>query len=185
MNNIEDMMIMWKEMDSKLNALVEENRKLADSIKKNKLLSSQEKLARKYKIFIIMEAMCIPLICIVLGVNPLVNNQYRWAALIYFICFFLLEIFIDGYLLNKLSNIDIYNDSIVEISRQARTNWKIHKIAILIGLPIAFGAVLLFCLAVGGNTETLIGVCIGGSIGLGIGLIEFFKFMKNYNTLMR
>lgn len=185
MNNIEDMMRIWKEMDSKLSSLVEENRRLVDEIKKNKLRSSQEKLVRKYRAFIIMEAICIPLIFLVLIVNPLVVNQYRWAALIYFVCFFLLEICIDGYLLYKLSSIDIYTDSITEISRQAKANWKTHKIAVIIGIPIAIGAVTLFCLALGGNVAVLWGVFVGGAIGIGIGLNEFFKFMKSYKTMTR
>lgn len=183
MNNIDDMMIMWKEMDSKLSSLVEDNRRLADEIKKNTLRGSRERLMRKYRAFIIMEAVCIPLMFLVLGLNPLVTNQFRWPALIYFICFFLLEIGIDGYLLYKLNSIDIYNDSIMEISRQARTNWKIHKIAILIGIPIAIGAVVLFCLAIGSNIEMLWGVFVGGAIGLGIGLNEFFKFMRHYKEM--
>lgn len=183
MKNIDDMMTMWKEMDSKLTALVEENRILADEIKKNKLKSSQEKLMYKYRAFIIMEAVCIPLMCLLLGVNPLVVNEYRWPALIYFICFFILEIGIDSYLLYKLNSLDIYNDSIIKISGQARANWKLHKIAVLIGIPIAIGAVVLFCLAMGGNMSVLWGVFVGGAIGLGIGLNEFFKFMKNYKAM--
>lgn len=183
MNNIDEMMVIWKEMDSKLSSLVQENRRLADEIQKNKLKSSQEKLMRKYRAFIIMEAVCIPLMFLILGVNPMVVNQFRWPALIYFICFFLLEIGIDGYLLYKLNSIDIYNDTIIDISRKARANWKVHKIAVMVGIPIAIGAVVLFCLAMDFNTSMLWGICIGGAIGLGIGLNEFFKFMKNYKAM--
>ena len=183
MNNIDDMMAMWKEMDNKLSSLVEENRMLANEIKKNKVRSNQEKLGRKYRAFIIMEAVCIPLIFLLLGVNPEVVEKYRWPTLIYFVCFFLLEICIDGYLLCKLNNIDIYNESIVEISRKAKANWKTHKIAVLIGIPIAIGAVVLFCLAMGGNEAPIYGIFFGGAIGLGIGLNEFFKFMKNYKEM--
>ena len=185
MNNIDDMMTMWKEMDNKLTSLVEENRRLADEIKKNKVRSSQEKLIRKYRAFIIMEAVCIPIMFLILGLNPEVVEKYRWPALIYFVCFFLMEICIDGYLLYKLNSIDIYNDSIIDISRQARVNWKTHKIAVLIGIPVAVGAVILFCMAIGGNTATLWGVFVGASIGIGIGLNEFFKFMKNYRGMYR
>lgn len=185
MNKIDDMIAMWKEMDSKLSSLVEENRKLAEEIKKNKLRGSQEKLMRKYRAFIIMEALCIPLICFFLGVNPLIVDQYRWPALIYFVCFFTFEICIDGFLLYKVNKIDIYNDSIIEISRQAKTNWKIHKIAVLIGIPIALGAVVMICLAMDGDIAMLWGVFVGGIIGLGIGLNEFFKFMKNYKTMSK
>lgn len=183
MNNIEDMMAIWKEMDGKLSSLMEENRRLADEIRKNKLRSSRENLMRKYRAFIILEAVCIPLMFVVLGVNPEVVSRYRWPALISFVCFFLMEICIDGYLLYKLSNIDIYNDSITEISRQARANWRVHKIAVLVGIPIAIGAVALFCLALGCDIAMLWGVLVGGAIGLGIGLNEFFKFMKNYKAL--
>lgn len=183
MNNIDELMVIWKEMDSKLSSLVQENRRLADEIQKNKLKSSQEKLMRKYRAFIIMEAVCIPLMFLILGVNPFVVNQFRWPALIYFICFFLLEIVIDGYLLYKLNSIDIYSDTIIDISRKARANWKIHKIAVMVGIPIAIGAVVLFCLAMDCNPSMLWGIYIGGAIGLGIGLNEFFKFMKNYKAM--
>lgn len=179
------MMVMWKEMDSKLSSLVEENKKLATEIKKNKLRGTREKLMRKYRAFIIMEAVCIPLMCFLLGANPFVVNQYRWAALIYFVAFFLMEICIDGYLLYKLSKIDIYNDSIVDISMQAKANWKMHKIAVLIGIPVAIGAVVLFCLAMDCNAAMMWGVFVGAAIGLGIGLNEFFNFMKNYKTMSR
>lgn len=185
MNNIDDMMTMWKAMDTKLSNLMEENRLLADEIKKNRLRNSQEKLARKYKAFIILEAVCIPLIILVIGFNPELVETYKWPATIYFACFFLLELGIDAYLLYKLNSIDIYNDSIVEISRRARANWKLHKIAVLVGIPVAIGAVALFCLAMGSNTSMLWGVCVGGAIGLGIGLNEFFKFMKNYKEMSR
>ena len=183
MNSIEDMMVMWKEMDSKLTSLVEENRRLADEIKKNKIRSGQEKLIRKYRAFIILEAVCIPLMVLLLGFNPLVVDDYRWAALIYFVCFFLFEIFVDGYLLYKLNCIDIYNDAIIDISKQARANWKLHKIAVLIGIPIAIGAVVLFCLAMGGDTSIMWGILVGAAIGIGIGLNEFFKFMKSYKVM--
>ena len=183
MNKIEDIMVLWKEMDSKLTSLVDENRKLADEIKKNKILSSQERLMRKYRAFIIMEVVCIPLMFILLIINPHVVSQYRWPAFIYFACFFLLEICIDGFLLYKLNSINIYNDSIIDIARKARANWKTHKIAVLIGIPIAIGAVILFCMAYGGDMSMLWGVFVGGAIGLGIGLNEFFKFMKNYKAM--
>ena len=185
MNNIDDMMRLWKEMDSRLSSIVEENRRLADEIKKNNLRNSQEKLMCKYRAFIILAAICIPMMFFILGINPLVVNQYRWPALIYFVCFFLFEICIDGYLLYKLNCIDIHNDSIIEISRNARINWKIHKLAVIVGIPIAIGAVVLFCLAMGSNTAVLGGAFVGMIIGLGIGLNEFFKFMKNYKTMTR
>ena len=174
---------MWKEMDKRLISLADENKRLAEEIKKNRLRTSQEKLMRKYKVFIVMEAMCIPLMFLVLGLNPNVVEMYRWPTLIYFICFFLMEICIDGYLCYRLNNMNFHADSVADISRRARANWRIHKIAILIGIPIAIGAVALFCLAIGGNKAAMAGVCLGGSVGIGIGTVQFFKFMKNYKNM--
>lgn len=185
MDNINELMTAWKEMDSKVTSLVEENKRLADEIKKNKLQSSQEKLMRKYRTFIILEAACIPIFILIVGFNPLIVEKYRWATLIYWIVFFLLELGIDSWLLYRLNNIDIYKDSIVEISRTARSNWKIHKIAMLAGIPLAIGAVVLICLAMGGQQEMLYGVVAGAAIGLAIGLNEFFKFMRNYRIMTR
>ena len=185
MNNIDDMMTIWKEMDSKLTFLVDENKKLVDKIKKDKLKSKQEKLIAKYRGFIVMEGIGIPLILLAVGLNPLIIEKYRWPTLIYFICFFLLEICIDAFLLYKLNRIDIYNDSITNISRQAKTNWKTHKIAVLIGIPIAVGAVALISLAVGANKAFLYGIFVGGAIGVALGLNEFLKFMKNYKSMTK
>ena len=183
MQNIDEMMEIWKNMDGKLSCLVEENKRLVSEIKKNKLKSSKDKLIRKYQAFIILAAVCIPLLFLVLVLNPMVVPKYRFPALIYFICFFLGEIGVDAYLLHKLNSIDIYNDTIIDIAHQAETNWKIHKIAIIIGIPVVIGAVILFCMALGSNIETIWGVCVGGAIGLGIGIKQFFNIMKNYKIM--
>lgn len=183
MENFDEMMKMWKEMDGKITSLMADNRRMADEIKKNRLKTNQEKLARKYRCFIIMEAVCIPLMFLLFIPNPHVVEQYRWVTLIYFVAFFLLEIGIDAYLLFRLDAVDIYRDSISRITRVAQSNWKIHRIAVLIGIPVAIGAVILFILAMGGRPAELYGVAVGGAIGLGIGLNQFFKFMKNYKAL--
>lgn len=185
MSNIDEMMLMWRQIDSRLTSLVEENKRLAEEVKKNKLQTSREKLARKYRAFIILEVVCIPFFILMIGFNPLIVDKFRWPTLIYWVTLFIFEIVIDSYLLERLNSIDIYNDSIVEISRKARTNWKVHKIAVLILLPIAIGGVVLFCMAMGGTVETIWGVLVGGAIGLGIGLNEFFKFLKNYTAMSR
>lgn len=183
MNNTEDMMILWKQMDNKLTALTEENKRMAREIKTNRFRTGLERLSRKYRCFIILEAVAIPLMFLALVPNPLVLDKYRWITLAYFVCFFIMEIVFDTYLLMKLNDFDIYSDSIADIASKARNNWKIHKIAVLVGIPVAIGAVILFCLAVGGNEATLYGVAVGAIIGLAIGLNEFFKFMKNYKSL--
>lgn len=185
MNNLDDMMAMWKEMDNKLSAIVNENRRLAEDVKKSNLRSSQERLMRKYRFFIILETVMIPCFFLIIAFNPLVIEAYRWPTLIYYVFLLLSGICVDGYLLYRLNSMDFYKDSLKEISDKARENWKIHKISVIFGMPLAIGAVILFCFAVGCNEETLMGVCVGAAIGLAIGLNVFFKFMKNYNSMMR
>ena len=183
MENIDDMMTAWKEMDKKLSTIAIENQRLMDEIKKNKLLSNHEKLARRYRLFIIFEAAFLPLIILLFCTFPFSDSPFKLPAMIYFVCFFIMEIGFDSFLLYKLNDIDIYNDSISEISHKAKANWKLHKIMVLIGIPVAIVAVILFCLAFNFDPSMLRGVLVGASIGIVIGLNEFFKFMKNYRSM--
>lgn len=183
MNSIEEMMGLWREMDGKLSSLIEENKALVSEIKKNKLKTCQEKLVRKYRAFIIIGAVCIPIMYLIIGINPFVVERYRWLTLIYFECFFLFEIFIDSYLMFRISQIDIYNETVSEICRKASRNWRTHKVGIMAGIPMACGAIVLYCLCMGVNREVIYGVVLGAIIGLGIGTNQFFKFKKNYDRM--
>ena len=177
------MKAMWTEMNSRLEALEEENRQMARRIINSNHKTAKDRLEKKYVTFIIIEFLMLAYIFFFIFQNPFVVEKYRLITVIYWTLFFLLEIGIDSFLYFQLKNLDIYGSSVTEISKVARRNWKIHKIAIAIGIPIAIGAVILFALALDANEYTIFGMIFGAIIGLIIGLRQLFRFMKYYRNL--
>lgn len=183
MNEMDEIMRMWKKMDEKLSVLARENQRLALEVRKNKYRSSLERLVNKYWKFIILETVCLLLFPLMIIYNPLVVEKYRWITAIYWCCLFAFELGVDYYLMSRLRALDVCSRSVREISLEAQRNWKIHKIAIIIGFPVAIGAVILFALSLNADPEILAGMTVGGVIGLVIGISELRKFMRDYKNL--
>ena len=183
MEQLEDMKTMWAELNSRISYLEEENRRLAQKVMSQSLRSSQEKLVKKYNLFIIVECIMVIYTLFFVFLNPHVVEKYRLVTGIYWCAFFLIEISIDFYLKEKVRAIDIYNSPVSEIARRAANNWKLHKLAIVFGLPVAVGACILFALLIDANKFTILGMMVGGVVGFAIGLRQLFKFRKHYYNL--
>lgn len=181
MDNLENMKTMWLELNQKVKLLEEENQKLAREIKSNKYKTAKDKLLRKYSMFICIELIMLIYIYIMMLYNPLVVSQYKWPTLIYWTAFFLIEASIDFYLRNKISEIDIYNSPIKQITLQAAKNWKIHKLAIAIGIPFAIGAIILLALSLNADRFMIYGMFVGAIVGFFIGLRQLLQFKTYYN----
>lgn len=181
MDQFDNMKAMWAELNSRVESLEAENRNLARKIIKDKYKSAREKLIKKYYAFISIEIIMIIFMSNFFIFNPEINEKYRIISLIYWDLFFIIEIIIDGFLLYNIKKIDIYTSTIKDISRDAANNWKLHKIAIFTGLPLAFGAIILFALSLNANIFTIYGMIVGCVIGAIIGIYQLSKF-KNYYT---
>lgn len=183
MNQLEDMKAMWLELNQRISSLEEENRRLAKRAMENNYKSAKEKLLRKYSFFIGLELFMIIFIIPNIIFNPEAVEKYKMVTVIYWCIFFAFELGIDIYLRYRIKIIDIYNSNITEIAAMAAQNWKIHKIAICIGLPIAIGAVILFGLLLGANKFVIYGMITGGVIGMAIGFMQLLKFREYYRML--
>lgn len=183
MENLEDMKTMWLELNNRLSFLEEENRKMARQVMNEKYKTARDRLINKYRGFIIIEFILMIYISWFFYFNPLVVEKYRLLAIIYWGVFFLGEVAIDFYLMVKIKGIDIYNSSVSTIAKTAAKNWKIHKIAMCIGLPLAIGAIIIFGLALDANEFTIFGMIVGGLVGLIIGIRQLIKFLNYYKLL--
>lgn len=183
MENLEDMKSMWSALNDRISFLEEENRKLARRAMTNKYKTAREKLISKYKKFIFIETVMILYVWVFIGFNPETVDKYRLPTLIYWSLFFLAEIGIDYYLMERVREIDIYTSPVKEITQMAASNWRIHKLAIFIGLPIAFGAIILFGLAMDANEFVIYGMVAGAIVGLIIGFSQLRRFMSYYRQL--
>lgn len=184
MENIEDFKIMWQELNQRISYLENDNRNLIRQMRETNYKTTQEKLVRKYCCFIVVEVIMILFMSIFFLYNPLLIEKYRMPALIYWVIFFTIEALFDLFLLFRIKEIDIYTSTIKEVAARSAANWKLHKIGIFIGLPLAFGAILLFALAVDANKFTIFGMIFGGVIGFIIGIYQLIKF-KNYYKLLQ
>lgn len=183
MDNLEDMKVMWQQLSARMSSLEEENRRLAKFVRSSDYRSAQEKLVRKYMKFIIVESVMMLWTCLFFVFNPEIVEKYRVLTAIYWGGFFLLEIIFDTYLMMRVKEINVYDSNIDEITHQAAKTWKLHKIFIMIGLPIAIGAAFLFALALDANEFTIAGMVVGGTIGLIIGIRQLMKFLQYYRVL--
>lgn len=183
MEQLEDMQALWNELNNRVSMLEAENQRLSRQIRHNDFKSAQDKLEKKYKGFIIVEIIMTVYICLFVSYNPLIVEKYRIPTFIYWLSFFAIEIIFDIYLLYRLKKINVYESTVKEISRLAAENWKLHKLGVIIGLPIAIGAVILFGLLLGANTFTVMGIIVGAIVGIIIGLRQLFKFADYYRLL--
>ncbi|MCH5230566.1 MAG: hypothetical protein J1F43_02075 [Muribaculaceae bacterium] len=183
MDELENMKAMWLELNQRVSALEAENRNLARKVSNEKYKSARDRLIRKYTAFIIVEVIMILYTFAFIGFNPMVVEKYRMVTCFYWLIFFLLGVAVDFYLRQRLVELDIYNSSVREISSQAARSWKIHKLAIIIGFPIAIGAVILFALALDANEFTIYGMIFGALIGATIGFFQLRKFLQYYRLL--
>lgn len=183
MENLNEIKLMWQALNERVNVLEDENRSLMKKVMHSCYRSTKEKLEKKYFGFIGIESIMIIFMTLFFLYNPFINEKYRYPALIYWAFFFLLEIILDVYLLIQIKRIDIYTSTINEVAKRAARNWKIHKIAVAAGLPLAFGAIFLFALALNANTSIIYGMAVGGVIGLAIGINQLLKFRNYYKLL--
>lgn len=179
----EEMKEMWLELNKRVSILEEENRSLAKNVRENNFKSSKDRLVTRYKKFIILESLMVIFFPLIIFNNPEGVEKYRWITFSYWIFFFLMEAGIDFYLMTRIEKLDLYNTPISEIANEAGQIWRIHKLAIIVGLPIAIGAIILFALFVNANEFVLAGMAVGGVIGALIGIRQLLKFKSDYIIL--
>ena len=183
MEDIEDMKAMWVELNQRISSLEEDNRRLAKKVVSEKYKNIQERLIRKYRVFIALACVMIIYIYCLVFLNPLVVDKYKMFATIYMMCFFARCAGVDSYLLYKVKGLDIYGSNIREITRVASLNWKIHKIFLIAGIPLAIGALVVMALALDANEFVYLGMIVGGIVGFLIGFRQLMKFRDYYRLL--
>lgn len=180
MDNIEEMKKMWDELNQRVALLEEENRILAKKVVGNKFKSTKEKLIKRYTAFSLLSFIMIIYSVFFILLNPMISDQYRIVSFVSWVIFFLFEGFADLYLRHRLQGLDVYNSTLKEISAMASQNWRLHKLAIFIGLPMAILVVILFGLAMDADIFVIYGMIVGGAVGLAIGLYQLRKFYIYY-----
>lgn len=185
MENIDDIKTLWNGLNSRLERLEEENKRLARHITTSNMHTAQQKLMTRYLRFIAVEAIMIVFVVLFFLGNPFINDNYRVWLLIAWLIFFLVELALDLYLYINIKEIDIYRESVSSVAARARHIWRVHKIGVLCGIPLAIGVVALFLLSMDADRYMVLGVACGAFVGCLIGLREFLKFRKSFRDLQQ
>ena len=181
--DFKDMKAMWIELNNRLSSLEATNKKLAQEVRNNRYKTSVENLINRYRRFLILELLMGIFFPLMLINNPLVVEKFRYITAVYWTCFFIIELVIDYILMTRLQNIDIYNSTVSHIARITAQNWKFHKLAIIFGLPLAIGAIILFALAMDANIFIIYGMIVGFIVGAVIGIRQLLNFKRDYKNL--
>lgn len=181
---INEMKAIWAKLNERISHLEEENKRLANDIIKNRYKSSIDALKDRYKKFIALELIFAILIPLTLWFNPEVVEKYRMIAILYWFAFFAIEMVFDYYLLERVKDMDIYEDSISEIGQKALANWKLHKLEIMLGFPLAIGAAVLYGFAIDANEFIFMGMGAGALVGAIIGFRQLMRFRRDYRNLL-
>lgn len=183
MSELEELKTIIESLNKRISVLETNNMEVISEMKAKNNQSSQEKLVSKYRRCIFLEAFFMIVFDLFLMFDPEVNDKYLWPTLIYWTCFFIIEIIIDYYLMINVDMIDIYGSSLRDVAKQAARCWKIHKLAIFFNIPLAIGAVILFGFAMNADKFMVFGMICGGIGGLLIGLRLLRKFIYEYKQL--
>lgn len=185
MDNIQELKDMWTKLNGRLDRVESENQRLANEIKRSNYKTVRERLISRYWRFVYVAAVMILFISVFISTDEHIDDRYRWYTLGYWIFYLCGALFLDLYLIYGLKGIDVYNESVMEISSKARRNWRIHKLGIIAGMPLAIGLMILYALSLGAETPIVLAMLCGVVIGLAIGFRQLREFWKGYRELQR
>ena len=161
----------------------EENMRLVfDNLEKSGRRTALENLAHRYKRFSILGLVMIPVSLCYANVD-LFPHPYNIIISIGMMIYFALCSILDLWLYRGIKSIDIYSESVVDVSRKARFYRRRHLqfIAILI-VPLIILLSLMFICNIK-DIYILISMIAGLLVGLIIGLFALSRFMNEYKNL--
>lgn len=179
---------MWQSINSRLdsleNNLVDYSRQAMDG----NLKSVRDRLAAKYKrisIFSFLFCFLIPASFWTNNMYSDAGHEYTVALCIIFFIFFLTGGLMDMWLYNEVMNLD---PGIITVSDMAKRSVELrhrHHIFQFILIPFAIFVLGFMAYGVADDTNVIIGMCVGGVLGLLIGIRCYLKMMEDYRSLIR
>lgn len=179
-NNIDEMYRAWKKWI--LNGSEDNMRQMFEDIQKSGRRTSLENLAHRYKRFSILGLAMIP-VSLCYANSNIFPHPYNIIISVGMMMYFALCSILDLWLYRGIRSIDIFKESVVEVSRKARYYRRRHLqfIAILVVPLVILLSLMLICRL----KETYFIICIvaGMLTGLIIGLYALSRFMNEYKSL--
>lgn len=158
-----------------------------ESIKKSKKQTTLESLIERYKRFSrlgLILAFVTPMnLFLVLSHQSHIGIITTILFTIFGVIFFLVASFMDRWLADGISRIDLSEMSVSEVCRLALYYRKKHFQCIAILLPFAFIYIGMMVWAFSSQEYTLYGIAVGAVVGLLIGSLQLRKFLSEYRGI--
>lgn len=181
--DINDYKKLWQESELRNEKLAEENREIINRIRDGKLMSSVDKLATSYKRFMLLGCALILLMMSLVTMRQRGMLTSVVLPMIFGYSLAIIGIVVDGYLYNKLKNMNVGVMSVKDISREARRCRRIHLLSQCFLLPLAIGYAISFGL-VSTSPYFVYGIITGAVIGVVIGFTKWLDMMRSYRSII-
>lgn len=184
-DSLDDMKHCWQDANAPLADMADDTLRLS----RRALLrrgSAQDKLAAQYRRMVVLSVAGLALWLFWVFSMDFLGWARPWlagaAAL-----FFITAGVMDFYLYRAVRRIDVASWPVSAVALEGRRLLGLHKIFILVLLPLAIGLVffMVYSLDVPADERLgiLWGVGVGGAIGLAIGIVILLRFLRLYRTL--
>ncbi len=142
-----------------------------------------EKLAKRYKRFSVLGA-----VCILIGLSWLNMPELQIKNRIFISVFYCLIMLIcavtDRYLYMRLSSINISTTPTARVIEVVKKCKKIHLIFICFSIPVVIVFIGFIGWQLCNNIYMLMGIIVGAVTGFVIGLFQLFEFLRDYRDLL-
>lgn len=172
----------WNDMNKRLEKAEALNKRMIESMLENKQQTAKEKLMKYEVIFLIVSFLCVPLFTF-----SYYAGIYSFGLTMIFNAIMILAGIWQIYKIYLLRQMDISKCSTTELLNKAIRFKVITKLRTIVGMILLIPIIIL--LFVLNNQllrpEFIIGMSVGGIIGLAIGLISFFRNLKDIDHLVK
>lgn len=141
-----------------------------------------ENLAARYKRFAIVgTAMILVSTCYLNG--HIFPEPYNVILSFSMMVYFAIAAMMDWWLYRGIKSIDIYRDSVAEVSHKARFYRRRHLQFMMILVPIMIALLTIMIISTLPNRYMTAGIISGSLVGLILGLMALFRFLDEYRSL--
>lgn len=179
--NMDTMFQAWKNW---VKTTSDENlRNIYENLQNPDRRTSLENLARRYKRFGIVGLLMVPVSLCYLHTG-IFAEPYNVIISVSLMVYFAICAAMDFWLFRGITGIDIYRESVSEVSRKVRYYRRKHLQFITVLVPLMIAVLTVMFISQFDNITVLTGLIAGALVGLVIGLTMLSKFLAEYNILL-
>lgn len=187
LTNDEQLKAMWQDTNRRLEKIESQLEAEGRRVSSSNIKTTQQKLAWRYKRFMIIGAVAAVLLPGMLVMPDYMDvPDYTWhivSAILFFV-YFLTATCVDGYLHNALLNIRLGSTPTERVTGEVLRLKKIHHRSMMFLIPMAVITLCWFFSPFLHDRSVMIGGLCGLVIGLIVGIRVYLRMMAEYREIL-